>query len=155
MAHEVSHASARDPLRLLFMGSCPDFLGLFRLDERWRLAFASACEFAADEGASRGNREAALDLASALIKVARLRASRPSTAGAMIDVAVSSAFPSGLDLEGRVRALVNLRGEQTGDAFVLRSWVLVAAIVVICGAGLMGSAQVQAATEGVGRLLAP
>ncbi|HQZ16217.1 MAG TPA: hypothetical protein PLD86_04990, partial [Vicinamibacteria bacterium] len=72
LAHEVSHAARRDPLRLLWLGSCPDFLRLFGLDRPWRLAFSRACEFAADAGASRGNPEVALDLASALLTVARL-----------------------------------------------------------------------------------
>ena len=92
LAHEVSHALRRDPLRLLWLGSCPDFLQLFRLDGPWRRAFSRACEFAADAGASRGDPGRALDLASALVKVARLRTFRPLSPETLADVAVSSAF---------------------------------------------------------------
>ncbi len=155
LAHEMSHARARDPLRLLSMSSCPDFLQLFRLDVAWRRGFASACEFAADAGASRGNPEVALNLASALLKVARLPTLRPLAAPAMIDMAVSSAFSSPGDLEARVRALVSAPGEETVEGFVLGPWIFLAATVLMGVAGLVASPQVHALTEGVGRLLAP
>jgi Zn-dependent protease with chaperone function len=155
VAHEVSHARARDPLRLLWMSSCPDFLQMFRLDDAWRRGFASACEFAADAGASRGNPELALDLASALLKVARLPTLRPVAATVMIDLAVSSAFSSPGDLEARVRALVSAPCEETVEPFALRPWMFLAATVFVCVAGLVASPQVHALTEGVGRLLAP
>jgi Zn-dependent protease with chaperone function len=154
LAHEVSHARARDPLRLLWMSSCPDFLQLFGLDDAWRRGFARACEFAADAGASRGNPEVALNLASALLKVARLPTLPPLAATAMIDMAVSSAFSSTGDLEARVRALVSAPDE-TVERFVWGPWMFLAAAVLVCVAGLVASPQVHALTEGVGRLLAP
>ncbi len=154
LAHEVSHANTRDPLRLLLMGSCPDFLQLFRLDGAWKRGFATACEFAADEGASRGNRDVALDLASALLKVARLRTFRPLSAEAMIDVAVSSAFSSRADLEARIRALADPSRAEVSRGFGLRPWMLAAAAVALCGAGVIASEQVHAVAEELGRLLA-
>ncbi len=155
LAHEVSHATARDPLRLLWMGSCPDFLQLVRLDDPWRRAFSRACEFAADVVARRGNREVALDLASALLKVARLRTHRRLPAETMMDMAVSSAFSSQADLEARVQSLANPLDTEGVIRFSPRTWILVAAVLVLCCTGVIASEQVHAFTEGVGRLLAP
>lgn len=155
LAHEVSHATARDPLRLLWMGSCPDFLQLFRLDDAWRRAFSIACEFAADAVASRGKREVALDLASALLKVARLGTYRSLPADAMMDMAVSSAFSSRADLEARVQALANPLATEGVIRFSPRTWVFVWAVLILCGVGVIASEQVHAFTEEVGRLLAP
>ena len=155
LAHEASHARRRDPLRLLWLGSCPDFLQLLGLDRAWRGAFARACEFAADAGASRGNPEAALDLASALLKVARLRAFPAIGADALADVAVSPAFTSRADLQARVEALANPAPEPKAPGLGLRPWMWAAAILVLCAAGVAASEQVHAIAEGVGRFLAP
>ena len=105
LAHEASHAATRDPLRLLWMASCPDFLRLFGGDQPWRRAFSSACEFAADAGASHGDQEVALDLASALLKVARIRPALFPGGDALADVALSPAFSNSADLEARIHAL--------------------------------------------------
>lgn len=155
LAHEVSHAKRRDPLRLLWLGSCPDFLQLFRLDDPWRRAFSRACEFAADAGASRGNPEVALDLASALLKVARLRTFRPLSAEALADVAVSSAFSSRVDLQARVEALANPSSEASAPGVGVRPWMWAAAAVLLCAAGVIASEHVHAVTEEIGRILAP
>ena len=154
LAHEVSHARRRDPLRLLWLGSCPDFLQLFRLDGPWRRAFSRSCEFAADAGASRGNPEAALDLASALLKVARLRTFKPFSAEVLADVAVSSAFSSLVDLEARVEALANPRPEAATAGSGWRPWMFAAMLLLLCAGGAMASEQVHAIAEEVGRLLA-
>ena len=153
LAHEVSHASTRDPLRLLWMGSCPDFLRLLRLDEAWRRAFSSACEFAADEGASRGDRGVALDLASALLKVARLRAFHPMTAEALADVAVSSAFSSRVDLEARVRALATPASNGGAARVFVRPWMFAVIAAVLLATGALASERVHSLTEEVGYFL--
>ena len=152
LAHEISHANARDPLRLLWMGSCPDYLQLFRLDHPWRRAFSTACEFAADAGASRGNPEVALDLASALLKVARLRSFKPLTAEALADVAVSSAFSSRVELEARVEALAD-PPEAFSSASRLHPWVFAAALLALCAASTFAYESVHALTEDVGWFL--
>ena len=155
LAHEVSHAMRRDPLRLLWLGSCPDFLQLFGLDRPWRRAFSRACEFAADAGASGGNPEVALDLASALLKVARLRRFRPLSAEALADVAVASAFSSRVDLEARVEALANPRSEAATAGSGWHPWMLLAMLVLLGAGGAMASEHVHSIAEGVGRFLAP
>ena len=153
LAHEVSHAKRRDPLRLLWLGSCPDFLRLFRLDDPWRGAFSRACEFAADAGASRGNPEVALDLASALLKVARLRTFKPWSAETLKDVAVSPAFSSRADLQARVEALANPLPEPAPAGFRPRPWMFAAALLLLCAAGALASEHVHTLTEEVGRFL--
>lgn len=155
LAHEASHARARDPLRLLGMASCPDFLHLLGLDRAWRSAFATACEFAADAGASRGNPEVALDLASALLKVARLRSFKPLNPDALLDVAVSSAFSSRVELAARVEALANPEATSVLPESRLRPWMFAAAMLALAAVSIPASAPIHAVIEQVGRLLAP
>jgi hypothetical protein len=161
LAHEASHATSRDPLRLLWMGSCPDFLRLLDLDQAWRRAFSSASEFAADECASRGDRERALDLASALVKVARLRAFEAPQPGAA-EMALSSAFSNRAELEARVRALASVEGSSSDGRAEgparrpsLRPWAWLVMVLALCGAGAMAGESVHGATEAVGAFLAP
>ena len=152
MAHETSHAASRDPLRLLSMGACPDFLQMLGLDRPWRRAFSQACEFAADARASRGDRGVALDLASALVKVARLNVA-PLRAEAM-DLAVSSAFHGRADLEARVQALANPAAPSARLPFSPRLWFGVA-LVGLTVLGLSSAQRIHALTEMLGRALAP
>jgi Zn-dependent protease with chaperone function len=154
LAHEVSHARRRDPLRLLWLASCPDFLQLFRLDRPWRLAFSSASEFAADAGASHGSPEVALDLASALLKVARLRSFGLKPTEGLADVAVSSAFSSRAELQARVEALANPAGEAALPGTGLRPWMFVMVLIALGVSGALASEQVHSLIEEVGRFLA-
>jgi Zn-dependent protease with chaperone function len=154
LAHEVSHARRRDPLRLLWLGSCPDFLQLFRFDRPWRRAFARSSEFAADAGASHGNPEVALDLASALLKVARLRSFETRAAEGVAEVAVSSAFSSPADLEARVEALANPAPEFALTTPGVRPWMLAVALLALGVSGAMASEQVHTMIEEVGHFLA-
>jgi hypothetical protein len=155
LAHEVSHASARDPLRLLGMASCPDFLQLLGLDREWRRAFQTACEFAADADATRGDPETALDLASALLKVARLRSPKPLNTEPLADMAVSSAFSSRLDLEARVSALANPAPPSPVRKPVLRPWMYAAIVFGLGAASIPAWEGIHILTEQVGRFLAP
>ena len=68
LAHETAHVRQRDNLRKLILLLCR-FPGMKRLDAAW----TEATEFAADERAVKSKREA-LDLASALVKIAALGA---------------------------------------------------------------------------------
>ncbi|MEO8359435.1 MAG: M56 family metallopeptidase [Vicinamibacteria bacterium] len=154
LAHETKHGETRDPVRLLWMASCPDFLRLLRLDEPWRRAFARACEFAADAGASHGKPEVAIDLASALLKVARLRTFSLKREDAFAEVAVSSAFSSEADLEERVRALAEPLADTPGTNWTLRPWMFVVTSVALLGFGIVASEQVHELTEAVATFLA-
>jgi hypothetical protein len=72
IAHEAAHLSARDNLKLLLLLVSPDALAWLpagrALIERWRVAV----EHEADECATGSDRHKRLELASALVKVARL-----------------------------------------------------------------------------------
>jgi Zn-dependent protease with chaperone function len=75
VAHEAGHVIRRDPWRLLLLRACPDLIALTpaaaRIERRW----ADAAEQAADDHASALGPARTLDLASALIRVARLAGS--------------------------------------------------------------------------------
>lgn len=157
LAHETAHARARDPLRLLWMASCPDFLQAFGHDGAWRREFSRACEFAADASASRRGPDAALDLAAGLLKVARLRLFPASSAQALAGVAVSSAFASREDIETRVRALLEDAPVEPEPRRGDRSPALVALVLALAlwGGGVVVSEHVHGWTEFVGSILAP
>ena len=103
IAHEVAHVSARDNLRQLLLQATrlPFFDRLSGLDREWRLA----AEMAADEAALRAGTPV-LELASALVKVARMRLI-PALAP---EAAISYFLPPGKDsmLSARVEHLKQL-----------------------------------------------
>jgi beta-lactamase regulating signal transducer with metallopeptidase domain len=100
VAHEAAHVSTRDNLKLLLLLACPDALAWTvlgaALTERWR----TEAEFAADQRATGGDPQKRLELASALIKVARLFDTSLCARHALtMSVALD-------DVEGRVRQLL-------------------------------------------------
>lgn len=97
--HECAHVTKRDNLKRFLMRACPDVVGA-DLDRAW----ASAAEEAADAAAVARNPGFAVELAQALIRVARL-------APASQAPALASAFYLGGSIESRVRRLV-----ASGDA---------------------------------------
>ncbi|HTL42707.1 MAG TPA: M56 family metallopeptidase [Vicinamibacterales bacterium] len=96
VAHERSHVARRDNLKRLLIRGCPDLLGAGMLVER---AWSDAAEEAADAEAAAGRPDRALDLAQALIRVARL-------APRLEAPALASAFYLGGSIESRIRRLV-------------------------------------------------
>lgn len=74
VAHEAAHIEGRDNLVRLLIRTAPDILSWTGLAPTFEREWEQAAEEAADEGAGRGR---ALDLASALLKVARLAESGP------------------------------------------------------------------------------
>lgn len=92
--HECAHVTKRDNLKRFLMRACPDFVGA-DLDRAW----ASAAEEAADAAAVARNPGVALELAQALIRVARLAPASPTPV-------LASAFYLGGSIESRVRRLV-------------------------------------------------
>ena len=100
VAHEAAHVSTRDNLKLLLLLACPDALAWTvlgaALTERWR----TEAEFAADQRATCDDPQKRLELASALIKVARLFDTGLCARHALtMSVALD-------DVEGRVRQLL-------------------------------------------------
>jgi beta-lactamase regulating signal transducer with metallopeptidase domain len=133
LAHEKAHLDVRDNLKRGLLRACRDVLtivpcGRF-LDREW----AEASEAAADERAARAGSTVALNLASALVKIARL-----APAG------VKPTMPAGAFLIGnvvgsvawRVRRLTQLAGvegafEGRGAAAInLSMWACLAAFLV-------------------------
>lgn len=115
--HECAHVTHRDNLKRLFIRACPDVLRRgSALDRAW----TSASEEAADARAAGGDPGSALELARALIHVARLA---PGTS----TLEVASAFYLGGSIESRVRRLVDPGGSlphPTRPAVRVLAWTM-------------------------------
>jgi beta-lactamase regulating signal transducer with metallopeptidase domain len=72
LAHEAGHHSRRDCWMRLLVRACPDLLSMTPWGDRMERLWAEAAEQDADERAARTGPTRAIDLASALVKVARL-----------------------------------------------------------------------------------
>lgn len=96
IAHELSHHRARDNFKKLFL-SAGAFPGMAALERAW----LGAIELSADANAVRSHAEA-LDLASALVKIARLhdRSELPRLVSGFLDGAPAS-------LESRIQRLLH------------------------------------------------
>src|SRR5262249_21742559 len=130
IAHEIGHLAARDNLKRVALRVCRDALTIFPSGARLDRAWAEASEAAADEYAARGGRAVTLDLASTLIKIARL-----------VPQGVKPAMPAGAsliinDAEGiaqRVRRLAQMAAldnhSPSGRIFKAWPWTCFAAIL--------------------------
>jgi len=123
VGHEIGHLRAHDNLKRLLLSACVDVAGWRgwgrELDERWH----EAVEDAADDHAVHGSASARLDLADALLKVARLSGS--------LDLACpTSALFRGERVARRVRRL--LADPRSGASWTDGGWraVLPGAAVV-------------------------
>jgi hypothetical protein len=97
--HEIGHLAARDNLKRLVLRACPDPLSLTRLGRDIERRWDETAEEAADDYAARASAPAAVDLAGALLKVARML---PEPA----DSALASSVDGASILERRVRRLL-------------------------------------------------
>ena len=113
VAHELAHARAGDNLKKLLLHLCA-FPGLATLERAW----LEAAEFSADAAAARSDADA-VELASALVKVSRLRGSAlPAIASGLSD------GPSGL-LAARVERLLHREANRGNSAAMRRLWSIV------------------------------
>jgi hypothetical protein len=133
VAHEAAHLAARDNLKRLFWRSCPDLLALTATGRRMEHDWALAAEESADDRAARPATRRAIDLAEALVTVARLAPPAPSIA----ETALASPLIEASDLERRVRRLL---GERRAPRRLV-GWLV--------GARLVGLAAASAAVAGV------
>jgi hypothetical protein len=76
LAHEKAHHSSLDNFKRLLMRSCPDFLSLSSVAGSIEGKWCEATEIAADDAATGSDMSARTELATALIKIARLAAGR-------------------------------------------------------------------------------
>jgi len=137
LAHEIGHVIAQDNLKRGLLRICRDMLLIIPTGRTLDSAWKEASEAAADEYAAGRDRMVGLDLASALVKIARLVpiGSRPTLpAGAYF---VCGEDPSGF--KARVRNLVKLAGRGTSKpptALIgkLPLWVPIAILVSLLAA---------------------
>ncbi len=140
--HECAHVAARDNIKQLLLRVCPDLLPANRgLDALW----TNAAEEAADAAAAAARPDLRLDLAQALISVARLAPSvrRPMPV---------SAFYSGAGIDARVRHLLHPAEPQAPSRFSTSTVSLALAAAAILVAVASGPA-LHDALESVIRLL--
>lgn len=131
--HEAGHVVANDNLRRGLMRACRDVLVMVPSGRLLDHAWVEASEAAADEYAAGRGRGVALDLASALVKIARLipAGARPAMpAGAfLIDVEEVGGVKARV---GRLVQLAEVRGPGKGltSAFRIPLWVPVALTIL-------------------------
>jgi peptidase M48-like protein len=118
LRHECAHVTKRDNLKRFLMRACPDFVGA-DLDRAW----ARAAEEAADAAVVAGDPGFAVELAQALIRVARL-------APAPQAPVLASAFYLGGSIESRVRRLVEPVPARESNGAVSRFAAAAAALAV-------------------------
>jgi Zn-dependent protease with chaperone function len=114
VAHENGHLTARDNLKRGLLQACRDALLIIPCGRLLDRSWSDASEEAADENAARQGNGVALDLASALVKIARI-----------IPLGARPTMPAGVFLLGdeetkgiksRVRRLIALATSECGTA---------------------------------------
>lgn len=151
IAHELAHCEAGDNFKRVLVACSPDVLLLAgvgrRVEDQWR----AALEFAADARAVGDDRQRALDLVSALVKVARLApVRRPSL------VAARSDFYDGALLSARIGRLLDPDGAARSSLAVLPMWPVSLAGLALAAVLLPSHTVwlvVHLATEGLVRIL--
>jgi hypothetical protein len=130
LAHETAHRRAFDNVKRFAMHCSPDFFGYTtacrRLEDEWR----DCAECLADSRAARGDAKRALNLASALVKVARLSASSPR----VLSAPMWMAFYDEPLIETRVRRLVSgpsVTIETSGPEPALATMLMLAACSIM------------------------
>jgi Zn-dependent protease with chaperone function len=113
LAHERGHLLARDTMKRAVMNFCRDLLPFIGVGRALDRAWAEEAERAADEYAARGDAAGALDLAAALIKIARLM-----PAGINNVVPAGAFLLEGADegVAGRVRRLAEMASSRRESA---------------------------------------
>jgi Zn-dependent protease with chaperone function len=125
LAHEAGHHERLDSWVRLLLRGCPDLLALLPWADRVERAWADAAEHDADERAAGTGPSRATDLASALVKVARLAGARPSPALA------NAALYRGENVAGRVARLLELDPERNTRAAGPRTLLLAASFLAV------------------------
>jgi Zn-dependent protease with chaperone function len=142
LAHEYGHLAARDNLKRAVLRACRDVLTIVPAGRTLDRAWSESAEAAADEHAARGgDADIALDLAAALVKIARLvpQGARPAMpAGAFLIGAWD-----GDSLAWRVRRLTQLAagnmGARHSDAPTFGAWFWAGTCALLLAAALFAA----------------
>jgi Zn-dependent protease with chaperone function len=127
LAHEAGHLAAGDNLRRLLLLLFPVFGARNGLDQAW----AEGCEIAADAYAARQGAGFALDLASALIQVARMVPAGRTVAFPPCMQLLASDSVSGLT--GRVHRLIEMSQQEAAQSEPDLTWPAVFSVAAISG----------------------
>ena len=125
LAHECGHLAARDNLKRAILRACRDVLTIVPAGRMLDRAWNESAEAAADEHAAHGgDADTALDLAAALVKIARLVP--PGARPAMPAGAFLIGAGGGDSLAWRVRRLTQLAAgniaERRADTGAVGAW---------------------------------
>lgn len=145
MAHENGHLASGDNFKRGLVRACRDVLSVIPLGRTLDREWLEAAELAADEHAAEKGASIALNLASALVKVARLvprGASHAMIAGAFLIT------EGQVSIRSRVLRLTQLAAESNGlrtkrsrtsnlAVSVCLSCLLAAAILTLCSSGFL------------------
>jgi len=107
IAHEGGHLAARDNLKRVLMRACRDMLAIVPCGRSIDRAWAENAEAAADEHAAERGSAVALNLASALVEIARMV---PTGARPTMPAAVFILGDDSHGVIGRVNRLITLAG---------------------------------------------
>ena len=138
--HECAHVTHRDNLKRFFIRACPDVLRAGSVLDR---AWTSATEEAADARAAGGDSSTRLDLADALIHVARLAAPQAPP--------LASAFYLGGSIDARVRRLVDPEFDAVSPRWP--RFAMPAAVVVLTALVVLAAPSLHGLMEFAVRLL--
>jgi beta-lactamase regulating signal transducer with metallopeptidase domain len=130
IAHECGHLAARDNLKRTLLGICRNTLLLVPFGRAVDRAWAESAESAADEFAAQQSRATALNLASALVTIAKMV---PSGARADVPLGAYLVGAEAQGVKGRIKRLIEISShgihERTDNA-------LVRSLPMICLSGL-------------------
>lgn len=122
VAHERGHVATRDNLKRLSMRFLPDVLGWMPAGRALERAWETACETAADARAAAGRPGGSLDLAAALLRVARL-----ARGGSWVELPARALLDGG-SVAPRVERLLSDDDAAGGGGRQLLAWGLVLAL---------------------------
>jgi len=142
IAHERGHLAGRDNLKRSLLRLCRDMLMIVPCGRSLDRAWAEAAECAADENAAEENATTALNLASALVKIARM-----IPAGARATMPVAS-YLIGVEeargVKARIRRLLEIAARDRKERVNQRTIVR---ILPVTGFGMLGLLVIIIATN--------
>jgi Zn-dependent protease with chaperone function len=122
LAHESGHVSARDNLKRLLLKLLPDVVAWLPSGRALEKAWEGASEAAADARAAGARPGAALDLAAALVRVARLAQS-----GVWVELP-ARALLDDTSVAPRVQRLLEDEPASTGRGRIVAAWAVLLAL---------------------------